>query len=363
VKKRRDVNVKVTRLILIPIAAMAMLLAAACGTGAAPAQPAQAPQAVQPTAAPQAGGTLTVYSGRNEKLIAPLVERFGKETGIEVKVRYGDTAELAAAILEEGKNSPADLYFGQDGGALGALAKAGRLSKLPTSLLDRVDPRFRGAEGNWLGISGRARTVVYNTQELKEVDLPDSVLDFADPRWKGKIGWAPTNGSFQAFVTAMRITAGEEAARKWLEGVKANDPKVYKNNTAIVQAVGAGEVQVGFVNHYYLFSSLREQGESFPVRNYHPRAGDAGAMINVAGVGILDTARNSAGAERFVDYLLSRDAQGYFAAETFEYPVVPGIETHPMVSPMSEINAPAIDLARLEDLEKTLKLLQETGVL
>jgi iron(III) transport system substrate-binding protein len=361
VKKRREVNVKVTRLLIIPIAVAAMLLAAACGTGAAPA-----PQSAQPTAAPQAaqaGGTLTVYSGRNEKLIGPLVERFGQETGIEVKVRYGDTAELAAAILEEGRNSPADLYFGQDGGALGALAKAGRLAKLSDSLLDRVDPRFRGTEGNWAGISGRARTVIYNTQELTEADLPDSLLEFTDPRWKGKIGWAPTNGSFQAFVTALRLTAGEEAARRWLEGVRANDPKVYKNNTAIVQAVGAGEVQVGFTNHYYLFSFLKEQGESFPARNYHPRAGDAGAMINVAGVGILDTAKNAPAAERFIDFLLSKESQQYFATQTYEYPLMPDVETHPLVTPMDQVKAPGIDLARLEDLEKTLRLLQETGVL
>lgn len=339
-----------------------VLLAAAC---AASAPPTRTPQSAGPSAdiGPAGGGTLTVYSGRSEKLVGPLIERFEKEAGVEVKVRYGDTAELAAAIMEEGGNSPADVYFAQDAGALGALVAARRLAKLPEGLLEKVDARFRAPGGEWVGLSGRARTVVYNTKALKEEDLPDSLLGFTDPRWRGKIGWAPTNGSFQAFVTALRLTEGEETARRWLQGVKANGPRVYRNNTAIVQAVGAGEVEVGFVNHYYLFSFLKEQGDSFPARNYHPRAGDSGAMVNVAGAGILATSRNPGAAESFIRYLLSREAQQYFADETFEYPLVEGVETHPALVPLSQIRTPEIDLGSLSDLERTLKLLQETGVL
>ncbi|MBI2907226.1 MAG: iron ABC transporter substrate-binding protein [Chloroflexi bacterium] len=335
---------------LIGLIAAAALVAAACtSTG---------------VNQPEAGkGSLTVYSGRTEKLVGPLIERFQKETGIEAKVRYGDTAELAAAILEEGKNSPADVYFAQDAGALGALLAEKRLTKLPDSILNKVDARFRAPKGEWVGLSGRARTVVYNTKTLKPESLPDSLLGFTDAKWKGKIGWAPTNGSFQAFVTALRLTDGEEAARKWLEGVKANNPKVYKNNTAIVQAVGAGEIEVGFVNHYYLFGFLKEQGESFPARNYHPRAGDSGSMINVAGAGILTTSKNTKAAERFIEYLLSKDAQQYFADETFEYPLIEGVKTHAMLAPMSQIKTPKIDLGSLADLDKTLKLLRDTGVL
>ncbi len=155
----------------------------------------------------------------------------------------------------------------------------------------------------------------------------------------------------------------ERRLRKWLEGIKANNPKVYANNTAIVQAVGAGEIEIGFVNHYYLFSFLKEQGESFPARNYHPRAGDSGAMINVAGAGILTTAKNPKAAEKFVEYMLAKDAQQYFADQTFEYPLVEGIKTHSMLVPLSQIKTPKIDLGSLADLEKTLKLLRDTGVL
>ncbi|MDO8671287.1 MAG: iron ABC transporter substrate-binding protein, partial [Dehalococcoidia bacterium] len=301
-------------------------------------------------------GTITVYSGRNEKLIAPLIERFQKETGVEVKVRYGDTAQLAAAILEEGNNSPADVYFAQDAGALGALSSQNKLAKLSDSVFSKVDAKFRSTKGDWVGISGRARTVVYNTRTLKPENLPDSILGFTDAKWKGKIGWAPTNGSFQAFATALVVTQGEEKAKQWLQGIKANDPKVYANNTAIVQAVGDGEIEVGFVNHYYLFSFLKEKGESFPVRNYHPRSGDVGSMMNVAGAGVLTTAKNAKAAEKFVEYMLSKESQQYFADETFEYPLVEGIKTHPAIVPIAQIKLPKVDLAALADLQKTLKL-------
>jgi iron(III) transport system substrate-binding protein len=310
-----------------------------------------------------AGGTLTVYSGRNEELIGPIIERFEKETGIQVNVRYGDTAELAATILEEGQNSPADVFFAQDAGALGALAQEDRLAQLPNDLLDMVDERFRSPEEEWVGVSGRARVVVYNTNAVSEEDLPDSIFGFTDPEWRGRIGWAPSNGSFQAFVTALRVVEGEERAREWLQGIQANEPKVYEKNSAIVQAAGSGEIDVGFVNHYYLFRILEEQGEDFPARNYYLTGGDPGALVNVAGVGILEGAANQAAAEEFVRYMLSEDAQQYFADETYEYPLVDGVEANPQLPPLSEIQTPNIDLSDLSDLEGTLQLLQELGIL
>ncbi|MCS6844428.1 MAG: iron ABC transporter substrate-binding protein [Caldilineales bacterium] len=326
---------------------------------AAAATPVEQPS---PTAAAQPQ-QLTVYSGRNENLIGPLVEQFRQETGIEVSVRYGDTAEMAATILEEGKNSPADVFFAQDAGALGALAAKGRLQPLPAEILQQVDARFRDPNGRWVGASGRARVVVYNTDRVTEADLPDSIFGFTDPAWRGRVGWAPTNGSFQAMVTAMRLLHGEDAARAWLQGMIANDVKVYPNNSAIVEAVGKGEVDVGLVNHYYLYRFLAERGESFPARNYFTRAVDAGALTNIAGLGIVDTARNRDAAERFVAYMLSTAAQKYFAEKTYEYPLVAGVAADSRLRPLTELQTPNLDLSRLEDLEGTLRLLQEVGAL
>lgn len=308
-------------------------------------------------------GSLVVYSGRSEELVGSIIERFEEESGMDVQVRYGDTAELASTLLEEGQNSPADIFFSQDAGALGAVADRGLLSELPEDILNRVEERFKDPNSRWVGTSGRARVVAYNTEALNEEDLPSSILDFTDSEWNGKIGWAPTNASFQAFVTALRVIEGEEAAREWLEGIRANNPRRYENNLAIVEGVASGEIEVGFVNHYYLFQLRKERGENVEARNHYFQHGDPGALVNAAGIGILNTSDNAADAEQFLNFMLSEEAQRYFADETFEYPLIAGIPVNEELVPLSEIETPNIDLSNLDDLEGTLDLLRETGVL
>ena len=307
--------------------------------------------------------TLTIYCGRGESLVGPVVEAFEAETGIQVEIRYGGTADLAAQILEEGDQSPADVYYGQDAGALGQLASEGRLSPLPDSILDRVPPRFRDPAGRWVGTTGRARVFVYNTELLTPEDLPDTIQGFTDPRWRGRIGWAPTNGSFQAFVTAVRLLEGEEAARAWLEGVLANEPVAYPNNSAIYQAVADGEVELALSNHYYLFRFLVQHGDEFAARTVSPGGGGAGGLINISGGGVVNTAANPEAAERFLAYLLTEAVQERFAGETYEYPLVPGIATDPAVTPLSEISPPDLELGDLDDLRGTLDLLREVGAI
>jgi iron(III) transport system substrate-binding protein len=360
--------------LLLALLAVVSLLAAACGDSDDAAEPAA--EATTTTAAEattttteaevepetEAGGTLTIYSGRSEELIADLLTQFTESTGIEVEARYGDTAEMAALILEEGGNSPADVYFGQDAGALGALSAEGRLVALPDDVLGEVDPALRSTRGEWTGISGRARTVVYNTDLLSEDDLPASIADFTDPQWKGKIGWAPTNGSFQAFVTALRVLIGEDETRAWLEGIIANEPVTYERNTAIVEAVAAGEVEVGFTNHYYLFRYLAEDPD-YPAANYFFPGGDPGSLVNVAGVGVVDTSDQQELALEFVRFLLSAEAQEYFASATYEIPLAAGVAPAPGVPTLAELTLPDIDLNQLEDLAGTLALLTEVGAL
>ncbi|HEY5640778.1 MAG TPA: iron ABC transporter substrate-binding protein [Dehalococcoidia bacterium] len=307
--------------------------------------------------------TLTIYSGRSESLVQPILDDFEEETGVSVSVRYGDTAELAATILEEGANSPADVFFAQDAGALGALAEAGMLKAPPHTILDLVPSQYSSREGLWVGISGRARVVAYNTDALSPDDLPDSILDFTDPAWDGRIGWAPQNGSFQAFVTGLRVLEGDAATRAWLEGIQANNPTEYPNNTTALEGVANGEVDVAFVNHYYLYRFLEEEGEGFKARNYYTGAGDAGSLVNIAGAGILETTNSSDLAEQFLAYMLSTTAQQYFADETYEYPVIDGIAIHEDLVPLAEIQPPDIDLSGLSDLNGTLDLLRDTGAL
>lgn len=320
------------------------------------------PVAEEPAPAAEAD-TLVIYSGRSENLVGPLIEQYQEQSNIAVEVRYGGSAEMAATILEEGNNSPADVFFAQDAGALGALTAAGRLSPLPEEILNKVGAHFRGQNNDWVGASGRARVVVYNTDTLGEVDLPADIWGFTAPEWQGKVGWAPTNASFQAFVTALRLIEGEDSARNWLQAMLENQVQSYSNNTSIVEAVGRGEITAGFVNHYYLFQFLAEQGDNFPARNFYLPAADAGAMINVAGAGVLDSSDAPAAALDFVRFLLSAQAQQYFADETAEYPLIDGIEINPALKPLTDIAVPALDLGDLADLQGTLELLQQVGAL
>ena len=340
------------------VALVVVLVVTACAP-AASAPPAGSPGS--PAAPPS--GDLTIYSGRSEELVGPLIERFEQATGIAVEVNYASTTDLAATLLEEGEATPADVFFSQDAGALGALAAEGRLAALPQSVLDRVEARFRSPDGHWVGVSGRARVAAYDSRVLSEEDLPDTILEFTEPEWRGKIGWAPSNASLQSFVTALRVLEGDITARDWLDGIQANEPRVYEGNSQALEGVAAGEVQVALINHYYLLQALAEQGEEYPVRNHFFPGGDPGALVNVAGAGILSTSKNADRARTFVEFLLNDESQRYFAEETFEYPLVPGVPADERLIPLAEIDSPDIDLSDLADLEGTLEMMQEAGVL
>lgn len=307
-------------------------------------------------------GRLTIYSGRSEEFVAPLFERFTEDTGIEIEVRYGDSAELAATILEEGEASPADVFFSQDAGSLGVVAEAGLFAPLDEAILERVLPRFRSDDGLWVGTSGRGRVLVYNTERLSPDDLPAGIEGLTDPAWRGRIGLPPTNSSFQAHVAAMLETEGEAWTRSWLEGIMANKPRFYEDNAATTRAVAAGEIDVGLVNHYYLFEVQAEDG-SLPIANHYVDPGDPGSFVNTAGVGILASAAHPEEAAAFVDWVTGDPGQTWVAEESWEYPVVAGYEPSVDVLPLSEFRGPDVDLSRLgARLEEAQRLLAEVGM-
>jgi iron(III) transport system substrate-binding protein len=328
--------------------ALAALLLAACGDDG--------------SGSGSGGEKLTIYSGRAEKLVGPLLAQFEKDTGVDVEVRYGDSAELAATLSEEGENSPAGLFYSQDAGALGAVAERGLLEDLPQDLVGRVEARFRDDEGRWVGVSARARVLAYSTERLKEAELPQSVFDLTGERWKGKLGLAPSNASFQAFVSAMRVDVGDERAREWLEAIDAGDPKLYENNLQTVEAIDNGEIDAGLVNHYYLYEIRREKGD-VPVENHFFRTGDPGSLVNTAGVGILKSGKSQEAARKLVEYLLSEKGQRYFADKTAEYPLTAGVQPGPELRPLKSVQGPFIDLGILgEKLPSTLEMIEEAGL-
>jgi iron(III) transport system substrate-binding protein len=339
----RHLRFKRSASLLTAIAGLAAVLAStACGGG---------------------GGELTIYAGRSQQLVQPLLEQFSKDTGIKIRVRYGDGTDLALGILEEGDNSPADVYYGQDVGALGALRSNERLAPLPQNILDKVQPAYRSSEGVWVGISGRARVMVYNTDKFKPADLPASALDYTAPQWRNKVGFVPRSDGFPEFVTALREIKGEQFAKDWLTALRANNARAYGNNLSAIQAVANGEIDVAYLNHYYLYRFIAEQGEGFKARNYFFTNGDIGGLFLVSGAAIINTSKHKDEAAKFIDYLLSPSAQKYFTDNTYEYPMIPGIQPGAALPDLSGLKPPNIDLSDLTDLRGSLDLLRQTGLL
>lgn len=343
--------IQVRRILVISTAVLALLL------GCTPR-----PYAEGATeAAEGAAEKLTIYSGREEKIMGPLIQQAEKELGMDIEVRYGDSTELAIALIEEGKNSRADVFYAQDVGALGAVAKEKLTLTLPNQLLQKVDERFRSPTGQWVGISGRARVIDYNTKLVKPNELPSTVMELTNPKWQGLVGWAPTNGSFQSFVSAMRVLKGDQETLEWLKAMKANGAKNYDGNTAIVEALGRGEIALGLVNNYYLYR-FTTTDTNFPVALHHTR-GDAGSLVNAAGLAVLKTTDQPSDAQKFLAYMLSSQAQKYLTQKFYEYPLVQGIPVSQKQIPLDQLMVPKIDLSKLSDMKGTLSLIQKAGVL
>ena len=304
--------------------------------------------------------TLTMYSGRIAPILSPAVDLYEKASGFKVKTRYGDSPSLAATLVEEGKNSPADLFFAQDAGSLDAVEKQGLLLKLPADILGKVPRPYQSRIGAWVGTTGRSRIIAYS-EKLKASELPDSPLKLTDAKWKGKVGWAPTNASMQGYITALRLVEGEDVAKQWLEGMVANDVQVYDSNIPVRDAIAKGEIELGLINHYYVAEAQAED-PNYPVKVHFPPK-DLGSLINVAGVGVLATSKHKEQAIAFVREMLSTEAQRYFADSSKEYPLIAGVQPAKELTPIQDIPSPDIDLAKLGDLQGTLKLMRETGAL
>ena len=310
------------------------------------------------------GGTLVIYSGRNENLVGGVLDQLEDAVGMTVEVRYASSSELAAQLLEEGDASEADLFFSQDAGALGALAKADMLAPIEDDVLGLVPQEYRDAEGRWVATSARARVLAYDPAAFPDLEAVSSIDALLDPEYRGEVGYAPTNASFHAFVTALRVERGEDGARQWLEDFKANQPEAFENNNAVLDAVDSGQVGVGLINHYYWYQKVAELGEdAVSARIHFLDSDDPGALVNVAGVGVLATSDDSDAAQRAVEFLLSAEAQQYFADETAEYPVVEDVTSTVFdLEPLAELDAHQIDLNELDSLEETLALLDEVGL-
>lgn len=309
---------------------------------------------------------LVLYCGRGESLVGPLIERFQAQTGIEVQVRYAGSPELARLLLEEGSRSAADVFWSQDVGSLGTLHRAGLLAELPPALLQRPAAAFQFGNTTWVALSGRARVFYYRPDRLSLPQEGPTLEDLLRADLRGRVGWAPTNASFQLHVNALLELWGRERTVRWLKAMRENGTRAYANNTALLEAVAAGEVDLVLTNHYYLPRAAASRPDlGNRVQQGLFAAGDAGNLLNFSGAALLKTSRNRAEALRFLEFLLAETAQRYFLKSTHEYPVLSNIGQPSGSPPLVEIRSrmPQLDLNRLDDTEAVLALLKEAGVL
>ncbi|MDQ1131022.1 iron ABC transporter substrate-binding protein [Microbacterium sp. SORGH_AS_0888] len=320
-----------------------------------------------PTSAPAETGadeerTLTLYSGRDEELIAPLIEQFETASGIDVEVRYAGSTELAAQLLEEGDRTPAQVFLSQDSGSLGVLAAEGLLASLPTEVTAVVPEQYTSKDGSWVGLTGRARVIAYDSQAYTAAQIPADVWELTKPEWNGKVAIAPSNASFQAFVTALRVAEGEDRARQWVEGMVANNVQTYAKNGEILEAVNTGVVPLGLINHYY-WARSEQDPTTLRAQLKFGEPGSVSSLVNVTGAAVLASSADSPEAREFVAFLVSKPAQTYFSEQTAEYPLVEGVACPTGVPPLNELGGADIDLAQLSSVQDTVALLTQAGLL
>jgi iron(III) transport system substrate-binding protein len=307
--------------------------------------------------------SLVVYNAQHEELIDEVAKAFTESTGIEVALRNGSDLELANQLVEEGDASPADVFLTENSPAITLVQGEGLFAPLQKRTLDLVPDQFRPDDGSWTGFAARSTVLVYNTGQVGEDQLPTSILDLAKPEWKDRISFSPTGADFQAIVSAVLATQGEEATREWLAGLKRNGA-VYDGNNVVLEAVDSGETDAGVIYHYYWYRDQEESGENSDGSRLHFFAdGDPGAFLSVSGAGVLKSSDDAADAQRFVRFLASEEGQKVIAdSYALEYTLNPAVDLGRGVRPLSELEPPRVDVSDLNGPE-VVDLMQEAGFL
>ncbi len=319
-----------------------------------------------PTSPTSAADKLTIYSGRAERLIKPVLDAFSAKTGIQVELLSSGTTELVNRLKAEGDRTPADLLITNDAGSLELARTAGLLRPLNMREIDRaIPPQYRAPDNSWVGLSGRFWIIVYNTTQVKPDQLR-SLLDLADPKWKDKIA-IPNSGReyLQAGVSVIRAAYGDERTKQFLIGLRDNGgTQVYQKSSQIVDAVAKGQVELGIVNHYYVYRHLATQPGA-PIAVFMPdqQEGGMGSIMNVAGVGIIKQTKHLESAKLLVEFLVAQAGQKLFADLDKEYPLHSDVKADPALIDRKSFRAAQVPLTRLAELrEPTLTLIEQVGL-
>ena len=335
------------RAALVPLAVAPLLLAgcAAGGSGAA------------------SGDALVIYNAQHEQLTEEWAEAFTKDTGIDVVLRNGGDSELANQLVAEGSASPADVFLTENSPAMSLVEEAGLFAPVDEATLELVPEQYRPSTGAWTGIAARSTVLVYNPSLITEDELPASLMDLQQPEWKGRWGAAPSGADFQAIVSAVLATQGEEATSAWLDGMHEN-ATIYRNNIATMKAVNAGEVPVGVIYHYYWYRDQDETAEnSGNTKLHYFGIEDPGAFVSISGGGVLKSSKRAEEAQEFLAWLAGTEGQTILGeGYSFEYPVSSGVPAREPLPPLDSLGSPAIDPSTLNG-PQVIDLMTEAGLL
>jgi iron(III) transport system substrate-binding protein len=307
--------------------------------------------------------SLVIYNAQHEELIDDVAKAFTDKTGIEVKLRNGSDLELANQLATEGAASPADVFLTENSPAMALVDNKDLFAELDQTTLDRVPEQYRPDDGRWTGFAARSTVLVYNEDKVEDDELPTSILDLAKPAWKDRISFSPTGADFQAIVSAVLATQGEAATQQWLAGLKANGT-VYDGNNVVLEAVNSGEKDAGVIYHYYWYRDQEESGENSDDSALHFFGNqDPGAFISVSGAGVLKSSDDAEDAQKFVDYLVSKQGQQVIAdSYALEYTLNPDVDLGRDVKPLAELQPPDVDVSELNG-PKVVEMMQEAGFL
>jgi iron(III) transport system substrate-binding protein len=309
--------------------------------------------------------SIVVYNAQHEQVMNMLAKDFEQQTGIAVRVRNGEGPALAAQLVAEGANTPADVYFTENSPELMLLQEKGLLGHVDAGTLSIIPSRFNSPTGQWIGVTARESVLAYNTSKIQPSQLPASLFDLAKPEWKGRIGIAPSDADFLPLVSAVLALKGQEQTLQWLKGLKTN-AQIFDDDEGVVAAVNRGGVMTGVINNYYWARLHAELGDKATRSAIHHYAnGDVGGLVNVSGAAILKSAHNVDGAQQFLEYLVSERAQALMAKSrvSYEYPLLAGVAPDPLLKPFDQLQPPSLTLEQLGDDSQAGKLLRQAGLI
>ena len=308
--------------------------------------------------------SITIYSGRSEKLVGPIFEAFSAETGITVEPRYGSSNDMALTLETEGDKTTADVFLSRSPGPTGYLDDLGMLAGLDEDVLAEVDAANRSSGGTWVGFAGRARVLVYNIDEVAEADLPDSIFDLTGHEYTGLVAVPGSNSSFQDWFTVFRHRNGDDVAISWLDDMVTNGSHFYPKNRAIVEAVGRDEVRFGLVNHYYNHQEVAENGDDQRSANHAFAPDDDGGLMIIATASVLESSDDKDLASQFLAFLLSDAQQRYLTDTVFEYPLATGVAPAARLPERPADTVGAVDIDDMAaEFKRTIEIIEASGVL